>query len=120
MFLKGAIRKLYGVVMPGLNSHPGAVCIERFTEADPVCYAAARNLLKIVISGIEQCAFVSAIGGQEFSVAGNQLALVGGDCAAGRLPLFEAQIQQSEEAAMKRRIAYLFEVGHQHGAELDF
>ncbi len=83
MFLKGAIWKLYGVVMPGLNRHPGAVCIEGFTETDPVCYTAARNLLKIVLSGIEQCAFVSAIGSQEFSVAGNQLALVGGDCAAG-------------------------------------
>ena len=70
MFLEGAIWKLDSVVMPGLNRHPGAVCIEGFTEADPVCDATARYLLKIVLSGIKKCAFVAAIGSQEFSVAG--------------------------------------------------
>jgi hypothetical protein len=106
MFLKGAIWKLYGVVMPGLNRHPGAVCIEGFTETDPVCYTAARNLLKIVLSGIEQCAFVSAIRGQELGVAGDQLPLVTRDSPAGWFPVFKTEIEKREKAPMECRVTY--------------
>src|SRR5690606_2307283 len=120
VLLKCAIREFDSVVMPGLNHHPGAVGIEGFTEADPVCYATARDLLKIVLSGIQQCAFVAAIGSQEFSVAGNQFSFVCRYSAAGRLPVFEAKIQQSEEAAMECGVPHLAKLSHQHGAKLDF
>lgn len=56
----------------------------------------------------------------ESGVAGNQFALVRGDSAAGGLPVFEPQIEKREKPTVKRRVAHLFEIGHQHGAELAF
>ena len=119
MFAECAVRQLDRVVVTGFDGYPGAVGIELLTGTDAAC-ALISDAIEILLSGIQQRPFVPAVGGQKSGIAGNQLAFVGRDRPASWLPVFKPEVQKREEAAMESRITDLFEVGHQHGAELNF
>lgn len=94
--------------------------IEGFAQANTIRDAPVSNLLKILLSSIDQRALIPAIRSQEFCVAGDQLPLVARDSPAGWFSVFKTEIEKREKAPVKCWVSYPPELGNKDIAEPGF
>lgn len=91
--------------MPCLDDHPGAVSIKGFAQTNAICEAPVSNLLKVLLSSINQRTLIPAVRCQELGVAADQLPLVTRDSPAGWFPVFKTEIEKREKAPVKCRVS---------------
>ena len=68
MFFECSVWQLNGIKVPRLNDHPGAVSVKGFAQTNAIRDAPVSNLLKILLSSIDQRALIPAIRSKEFWV----------------------------------------------------
>lgn len=119
MFAKGAVGKLYGVVVARLDDHPCTICVIGFADADTTG-ALIGDTVQILLGSIQQCAFVSTKCREEFSVPGHQFTFIGRNRPTGGFPVFKPEIQERKETAMECWIPHLTKFGYQYGTKFDF
>lgn len=96
VFAESAVGELDRVIVAGLDRHPRAIGVKGFARAD-AAGPPISDALEILLSRIQKRRLIAAERGQESCIAGNQFALVRRYGAAGRLPVFEAQIEKREK-----------------------